>query len=335
MSSFEIQDEIRKAVDKNQLQEWLHLEPSKVYRDLLVNWSAIVLAVIAVALVPAWWMFVAAFFVIGFNQYALFIIGHDGVHNCVHPNRPINDAICKWVVFGPMCMGFQDAKRNHLEHHKLMGTAEDPDRYLHTLASKNSFVSLALYCSGLATFGKTVLKVTPLGRLMREKETNAAEPPAKLLAEYFQERVPVLVMVPLLIACFFALHLPWWFFLSMWILPIYVCVFVADEIRAFCDHAVPMMPDDLADDFRLVTYLPSLVELTIFAPHNMNYHAEHHLWPRIPYYHRRAAYEAVKNDPHITYHKSYVAFMIKLFAMVPLPASGDVVPSMVAHTGEQ
>ncbi|HEY9717656.1 MAG TPA: fatty acid desaturase [Trichormus sp.] len=335
MSLFEIQDEIRKSVDKDQLEEWLRLEPAKVYLDLLINWSLILAAIAAVAIMPVWWMFLIAFFAIGFNQYALFIIGHDGVHSCVHPNRPVNDLICRWLVFGPMCMGFHDAKRSHLEHHKLMGTEEDPDRYLHTLAGKNSPLSLALYCSGLATFGKTVLKVTPIGPILRAQSAPAAanaEPPTKLLSAYFKERIPVMVMVPLLIAFFFALHLPWWFFLAMWILPIYVCVFVADEIRAMCDHAVAIMPDQSADEYRLVTYVPSIFEKIVFSPHNMNLHAEHHLWPRIPYYKREQAHQAVKSSPRITYHKSYVVFVAKLFSLVPMSGTERVVSPSVADS---
>jgi fatty acid desaturase len=333
MSLFEIQDELRKSVDKVQLDEWLRLEPARVYRDLLINWTLIFAAIAAVAMMPVWWMFLLVFFVIGFNQYALFIIGHDGVHSCVHPNRAVNDQICKWLILVPMCMGFQDAKRSHLEHHKLMGSQQDPDRYLHTLANKNSPLALTLFCSGLATFGKTVLKVTPFGRMMGKKDTGVAgdaEPPSKLFLAYCKERIPVMVMVPLLIACFFALHLPWWFFLTMWILPIYVCVFVADEIRAMCDHAVAVMPDDAADEYRLVTYVPSVLEKIVFAPHNMNLHAEHHLWPRIPYYKRELAHQAIKSNSHITYHKSYVAFVARLFSLVPLSKNDTVVSPSVA-----
>jgi len=335
MSLFEIQDEIRKAVDKEQLQEWLRLEPRHVYRDLAFDWSAIIAAFLAVSLLPTWWMFVICFFVIGFNQYALFIIGHDGIHSCVHPDRTINDLICKWFVLGPMCMGFQDAKRNHLEHHKLMGTAEDPDRYLHIISNKNSPFELALYCSGLATFGKTVLKVTPIGRVMRSRvcaDGAVSVSPRQLLFEYAKERVPVMIMVPLIIAFIMLLHLPWWCFFTMWILPIYVCVFAADEIRAFCDHAVPVMPDELADQFRLVTFVPCVAETIIFAPHNMNYHAEHHLWPRIPYYKRKRAFMAVKSNSHITYRKSYIGFMLELFCLLPLKETEEVVSNSVASS---
>jgi fatty acid desaturase len=62
----------------------------------------------------------------------------------------------------------------------------------------------------------------------------------------------------------------------------------------------------------------------------MNLHAEHHLWPRIPYYKREQAYQAVMSNPHITYHKSYVVFVAKLFALLPLSSNETVVSNPVA-----
>jgi len=75
---------------------------------------------------------------------------------------------------------------------------------------------------------------------------------------------------------------PWYLYPLLWVAPIYF-VFVGDEIRAFCDHAVPRVPDEEADAQRLVSFVPGAVEAAFFSPHNMCYHAEHHIWPGVPY----------------------------------------------------
>ena len=368
MSLFAIQDDLRKSVDKQQLQQWLKIDSRRAYRDLIVDWLGIIGAFAAVSLCHSWYTFVLAFFAIGFCQYALFILGHDALHGSFLQDRKMNDGIARWLIYGPMLMGFDDGKRNHLEHHKLLGSSADPDRYLHTLSNKNSPLQFFLFLIGAKTFWKTVLKVTPFGKMLQAREAamssariaaaggaqKSAEanacaasdlaavaasvpknielgaddpvhnpsttgvPVSSLLAQYIRQRLPVFFWQPVLIGSMFLLGLPWWTYLALWIAPIYVCVFLADEIRAFCDHAVPMMPDEKADDLRLVTYVPSFVEATVFSPHYMNYHAEHHLWPKLPYYNRPKAHAVIKARREITVRNSYVAFLIRLTGVLPL-----------------
>ena len=95
-------------------------------------------------------------------------------------------------------------------------------------------------------------------------------------------------------------------------------MFLPDEIRAFCDHAVQDIDDDRADPKRLISYHTPLVEAMFLAPHNMHFHAEHHLWPSIPYYNLPLAHAVVKNDPRVTVRGSYLPFLWSLFNNLPL-----------------
>jgi fatty acid desaturase len=59
----------------------------------------------------------------------------------------------------------------------------------------------------------------------------------------------------------------------------------------------------------------------IFAPHNMNYHMAHHLWPSIPYYNLPAADALVREseivkrgDDRLVWRKSYIGYMVAYFA---------------------
>ena len=51
------------------------------------------------------------------------------------------------------------------------------------------------------------------------------------------------------------------------------------------------------DEHRLITYLSNPVERLFVAPLNMNYHAVHHLYPSIPYYHLAVADREVRLLP--------------------------------------
>jgi fatty acid desaturase len=324
-----IQQAIRKSVPKGELEQWTTPQISRVYRDLFLGWSTILLALFAAAKIQTWWMYGLAFLLVGFSQYALFILGHDAVHGSLHPDRVINDFLSKWFIHGPMFMGLEDGRRSHLEHHRYLGTELDPDRYLHSLENKGTQFKFLLFCTGLATFGKTVLKVTPFGKLLNQKTERAVrannlelgkKPQPSVvatLATYCKERLSVIVVQPLLIILFVLLGLPLWVYILLWVAPIYFCVFLPDEIRAFCDHAVLLAQDKLADPYRLVTFRPSWLEAIIFSPHNMNYHAEHHLWPMIPYYHLPKAHQFIKRNSQVTIRKSYMVFLFKVLKFLP------------------
>jgi len=317
---------IRSSIPQEQLKEWLSPRPWTVYRDLTLGWLAIALSLTGAAYWQNWLAYLIAFLIIGFAQYSLFILGHDALHYSLHPDRKVNDRLARWLIYGPMFMGMDDGRRNHLNHHRLLGTTDDPDRYLHSLSNKNSRWKLFLFCTGLATFGKTVIKVSPFGKSAQragtpEKSSSSKAKSAggsQALSEYFKQRIPVFVTQGLLIGSFLAIGLPWWSYLVLWIAPIYFCVFLPDEIRAFCDHSVPLVPDDAADPYRLVSFAPPWWEAMIFSPNSMNYHAEHHLFPAIPYYNLRKAHQTIRHKPNVTVKRSYVAYLLQLFAKLPV-----------------
>jgi fatty acid desaturase len=271
-----------------------------------------------------------AFCVVGCCQYRLFILGHDAVHGSLHPNRELNDQIARWLIYGPMFMGLEDGRRSHLEHHRFLGTELDPDRYLHSLSNKNTKFKFLLYCSGLATFGKTVLKVTPFGKLLNYKSISSkkfsqSNQPSvslsKALVDYLKQRVAVAVMQTVLISLFALSGLSLWSYLILWVAPIYFFVFLPDEIRAFCDHAVPIVPENLGDCSRLITFRSSWLEAIFLSPHNMNYHAEHHLWSSVPYYNLPKVHEFVKERSEVNVRKGYIPFLLTLIRSLPLPTN--------------
>src|SRR4029078_8997757 len=132
MSIASIEQKIRKSIDAKQLREWMKPQPIRVVRDLGFGWCAITLSLFCLSKFFSLAVAIPVFAIVGFSQYALFILGHDGLHSCLNSNRKVKDFFCRWLIYGPMFMGFEDGKRSHLEHHKTLGTDADPDRYLHT-----------------------------------------------------------------------------------------------------------------------------------------------------------------------------------------------------------
>ena len=319
-----LQQNIRHSTDITRVRELSRLMPYKSIFGIVLSWIGITLAFMLVLRYRSFFGYAAAFMLIGCCQHALFISGHDAIHGLLHNDKSVNRALTRWFIHGPMLLGFDDAQENHLEHHRLLGATEDPDRYIYSMENKNSKIKIIMFCAGLATFFRTVAKLTPFGRASKDLKNKSSMAPAKkLFIEYLRSRLPSIILQPLIIGAFWALGLPIWSYIVLWIAPIYFMVFLPNEIRTFCEHAVLILPDASADRSRLITFKPSFLEALYFSPRNMSYHAEHHLWPTIPYYNLPRARSLIEAHKEITQETSYLARLLRFFIQIPIPRSSE------------
>jgi fatty acid desaturase len=70
-------------------------------------------------------------------------------------------------------------------------------------------------------------------------------------------------------------------YLVLWVLPLITLTTVCHLIRSFIEHAV-LTEERPAHDNLLVSITSNPIELAFVAPFNMNFHAEHHLYPAVP-----------------------------------------------------
>ena len=300
----EVEGRLRATLAPGALAELERVPQARVLGELAADWLQIAAAFVAVAWLRDGWAWLLAFAVIGNAQYRLFVMGHEGLHGTLARAPALNDALARWLVYAPLLVGFRRSRAHHLAHHALLGTAQDPERGLYTLAGKNGRGRFLLYHGGLATFAGTLRRVLWPG---------AGRP---WLADY----LPVLVVQPLLVLALSGLGLPWWAWAVLWLAPIYVFVFVPDEIRSFCDHAVLRLPDADADAARLITYRPSWFEAQLFAPRHVAWQAEHHLFPSIPHANLPRAGAALGPTARIETRASYIAFLRRAWRSLPLRA---------------
>lgn len=308
-----IAQRLRGRIDRERLRQLAVPGPRRVLRCLALDWAVIWTGLIAVAWLDTWWVWSAAFVAIGLCQYRLFVLGHEAIHGCLHPDRRINDRIAQWTIYGPLLTGFEDSRRSHLVHHELLATPEDPERYLYGLANKNSKWRLLLLCTGVLTFAHTVERVIPY----RSARASGG------VCSAVRGRLPVFVMQAVGLALLWALGLPWWAYFVLWLAPIYVFVFVPDEVRSYCDHAVLVAPDEAGDAQRLVTYLPGRLERLVLAPYNLHHQAEHHVFPELPCHALPAAHAVIGEDDAVTVRGSYLGFLWQTFWALPLDARGS------------
>ena len=165
-------------------------------------------------------------------------------------------------------------RQGHLGHHRHLGTEEDPDRAIHSAVNKSSLFSFLVYITGIAALGGVFKRVTGLAETESTAQDNR---PGSFIASRWPA-VAAQVVALLVINSV----LPWWYFFVFWVAPLYCLLYVPNGIRAFCEHAHPVLPDTRCDSERLVTFVPNRLERMFMAPMNTNYHAEHHLWPAVP-----------------------------------------------------
>ena len=73
-----LEHKIRLGVSQEEMRKWMKPRPARVIADLLLNWFGIILAIYLMGYFKSPVAYVLGAFWIGFRQYALFIMGHDG-----------------------------------------------------------------------------------------------------------------------------------------------------------------------------------------------------------------------------------------------------------------
>lgn len=294
------------------VKELSQLRPGRVVADVALAWLLILAAWSIAAVYTTWWTVALALVVVGTRYYALFIIGHDGLHRRLFPDRRANDLFCDVLILGPIGAITRLNNRNHLGHHQHLATELDPDRHKHACFNKTDLTELLGYLSGVGSIVKSVRNVF---------FARGRAPDGEVRDDGYTARdVAILVGVQATLISGLSLAFGWWGWPVMWLLPVYVFTYLGDSIRSFAEHSHPQA-DALADEHRLLTYVSSPLERMFLAPMNMNFHAAHHLWVSIPYYNLPVADAEMRQHPQaagLEWRKSYVGYLVRYALALPL-----------------
>ena len=288
------------------------LRPHRVVVDTALCWLAIAAAWVVAATWTQAWTVLLALAIVGSRYYALFILGHDGMHRRLFRDPRVNDRFCDLFLLGPIGAIVRVHKANHLEHHRLLATLRDPDRHKHISANKATRPALLVFLTGLRSL------LLELGNVFRRGGGSHARRRGQLTA---LDR-GILVGWQLLLAGGLSAAFGWWGFPVMWLLPVYAFSYVPDLVRSFAEHSQPE-PDVPADRHRLITFDSHPIERFFLAPMNMNRHAAHHLWTSIPYYNLPAADREMRQHPAasaLEWRGSYLGYLLRYFRALPLAA---------------
>jgi fatty acid desaturase len=313
----------RTLLTPQRVKELSTLRPARAVLDTLWCWLVILISWAACAVWPVWYVCVPAMVVIGTRYYALFIIGHDGMHRRLFPKMTHNDLFCDLFLLGPIGAITRINNRNHIEHHSHLATERDPDRHKHACFNKHSRPRLVAFLSGLASLYPAVKNVFfrdsggPHAPGHEDKAPNSVD---LLKPRYTLRDVAILVGWQAALIGGLTIFVGWWAFPVLWLVPVYLFMYLGDLSRSFLEHSHPES-DEKADEHRMITYTSHPLERMFFAPMNMNYHIAHHLWPSIPYYNLPRAEAEFKHKPEaegLIWRRSYVGYLLRYWLALPL-----------------
>ena len=289
-------------LEREELARISALRPEVPVRHTLLHWMLILGCFALVALMPSPWTVLSAVPVIGVNFYGLYIIGHDGLHRRLFDSARANDGWNDVMILGSFGAITRLNRTNHMDHHQDTCLPSDPDRHKYLHPGKESVLSFVAFLSGLANLIPSVRNVF------------FARGPRRKPGGYTPRDLVILLGWQLLLFTGLTLSIGWWAYPILWVLPVYLFGYRADLTRVFCEHSVTGQDEAADADFRLITYSSNWLEKRFFAPHNMNYHAAHHLWPGIPYYNLPEADRLMRaragNDPRLVVRRSYVCYLL-------------------------
>ncbi len=241
---------------------------------------------------PLVWIFCYVF--VARQQLALAIIMHDGAHRRLFKSARWNDYVCQFFCAAPLFFSMYSYQKLHLKHHRAPLAPDDPDLSLigGYPISKGSLVrKLARDAFGIS-YLKFIRYFIHMARRPQAKiaKIEADAGPIELKAQASGNRMGLTMIVFSILAMnivlwgalFFSGH--GWLYLIFWVLPAVTALQVLLRIRGIAEDAGYQSNIDQRMNARTVL---NPLQTFLFAPHNVAFHIEHHVYPAVPFYNLR------------------------------------------------
>jgi fatty acid desaturase len=210
----------------------------------------------------------------------------------------------------PVLQNYSAYKVLHLQHHKHLGHEGDPDHYDNY--SNWTWLVFSMHWVRLIIGYPIYIVMIPILGFRQGK-------PAERRWIVFE-----VALLLLLIAVVLASPLSWSLLLHTWLIPMLIInTFV--NIRGMSQHTFLEEPDDPVQGTRSILTNP----ITAFFMCNENFHLEHHLFPRVPWYNLKRLHTAIRDQlvqreaPFVQSYFEFVCeFARKSWARSPWGRSG-------------
>ncbi|MFO1518794.1 MAG: fatty acid desaturase family protein [bacterium] len=277
---------------KEEVKQFSQTSAFRSSLSLALDWLGIAALFAALIYFPHPVTYVICFILMGRQQLALAIMMHDGAHGRLYKSPKVNDYLGQLFTGAPLFFSQDSYRKFHLKHHLEPLVSTDPDISLiggYPISRGSFYRKLFRDLVGISYFkfiGYFFYKP-------RKKKTGDGAPKVNLqnkrLPMWFQAG-SVVVVNGLLFATLAYLGHPW-YFLFFWFLPMTTILQVLLRIRGVAEHA-GYQPN--ANQMLCSRTVVNPLQTFFFAPHQVNYHMEHHQYPSIPYFHLPKVHRLMK-----------------------------------------
>ena len=275
---------------KEEIQQIMQKSDWKAAFEVLHTWAWIAFAFALSGLFPNPVTIIVSLFILGGKQLACAIILHDCSHESMFTSRKLNRWVGNWFGAYPIMHDVDKYRPYHIQHHMHTGLDDDPDRPLTTGYPTSRISMVRKFLRDF--FGPTgiksnvavllmqlgVLKYSLNGKAERAQLNDKSV--AQIISTALRNLAGPFTANLLLFLILLAFGKPWLYLL--WVGALLTTNNFSLRVRSMAEHS---MVDDRADPHKNTrTTYANFVERILFAPHHVNYHAEHHLCMGAPSY---------------------------------------------------
>lgn len=265
--------------------------PLRLLGHVLLEWAWIAAAIALASSIDRIGLSVLAIVFIGTRQNALLMLMHEFSHRQFsRTNVLLNDGVGDVLTAWPFLITLHGFRRNHLKHHRAPATPADPnwsalmrlERY--RFPRSRAGMAWLLLQHGLGVYAVHDAKAYLFDAQM------AVDVP--LAARWRQAVFAVLV-----IGLVTAFH-GWTLLALYWFVPMLTVLMALLYLRDVGEHFALPAPGLEASR----TVLAGPLEGFFIAPHAVGFHAEHHLYPSVPFCRLRELHEVLRRQPGYARH---------------------------------
>ena len=236
-------------------------------------------------------IYLLAFILISRTQLALGILMHDGAHRRLSPSKNLNDILGQFFISAPLFFSMFSYQKYHLIHHRIPMQENDPDLSLtggYPLTKKSFYRKVLRDLLGVSYFkfiGYFLYKARKPKKEHRERKSSFDE--ISKLESFSRPVIALSILLAnlFIFSIFYFSGKPWLYFF-FWFLPMATGLQFLLRIRGITEHAgyVGDPNHNQEDQAHISRTVVNPLQTFFFAPHHVNYHIEHHLYPGIPHY---------------------------------------------------
>ena len=264
------------VISKEQYEEIKEKQDWRNVLSISSNWLQMSAAMTLFFFYPNVITFLVALVIIGSRQFALAVLAHDAAHNLLFANNKVNDWAGQWFCAYPIFQDNRVYRPYHLKHHRHTETHDDPDLVLSAPfpITKRSFIRKVFRdLTGITGVKRYWGSLSSIFRTKGDNVFNKISKTSNKLHGFLISNLIIFILI--------STTMHWSLFLLLWWLPSFTYYSLIIRIRNISEHAVTPGNNDF-DNTR--TTKSTVLTRFLMVPHNVNYHLEHHLFTRCPWY---------------------------------------------------